>query len=114
MNFYSVLVWVGAGIVVLISLVMMITGRPIWMNEKKYTYDSLESFSRVGGAMGVVIGISAGIVLYNLAQSTVNTMSMVSLIVLCITYVSYYVCKNYVCKKKMLILKGTKLKKKKK
>lgn len=34
MNFYSVLVWVGAGIVVLISLVMMITGRPIWMNEK--------------------------------------------------------------------------------
>ena len=105
MNFYSVLVWVGAGIVVLISLVMMITGRPIWMNEKKYTYDSLESFSRVGGAMGVVIGI----VLYNLAQSTVNTMSMVSLVVLCITYVSYYVCK-----KKMLILKGTKLKKKKK
>ena len=91
MNFYSVLVWVGAGIVVLISLVMMITGRPIWMNEKKYTYDSLESFSRVGGAMGVVIGIS------------------VSLVVLCITYVSYYVCK-----KKMLILKGTKLKKKKK
>lgn len=109
MNFYSVLVWVGAGIVVLISLVMMITGRPIWMNEKKYTYDSLESFSRVGGAMGVVIGISAGIVLYNLAQSTVNTMSMVSLVVLCITYVSYYVSK-----KKMLILKGTKLKKKKK
>lgn len=109
MNFYSVLVWVGAGIVVLISLVMMITGRPIWINEKKYTYDSLEQFSRIGGAMGVIIGISAGIVLYNLAQSTVNIISMISLAVLCVTYVSYYVCK-----KKMLVLKGTKSKKKKK
>ena len=88
MNFYSVLVWVGAGMVVLISLVMMITGRPIWMNEKKYTYDSLESFSRVGGAMGVVIGISAGIVLYNLAQSTdqyhVNGISSRAMYNLCI------------------------------
>lgn len=109
MNFYSVLVWVGAGIVVLVSLVMMITGRPIWINENKYTYDSLERFSRVGGAMGAIIGVSAGIVLYNLAQSTVNAISMVSLFVLCVTYISYYVCKR-----KMLVLKGTKSKKKKK
>ena len=89
MNFYSVLVWVGAGIVVLISLVMMITGRPIWMNRRTdITYDSLESFSRVGGAMGVVIGISAGIVLYNLArvysQYHVNGISSRAMYNLCI------------------------------
>lgn len=109
MNLYGVLVWVGAAVVVFVSLLMIITKRPMWVDSNKYTYTSLEKFSRIAGLIGMIIGISAGIVLYYLSCGQVNTLSMISLVVLCVAYAGYFYSK-----KKILVKKGTKTKKKKK
>ena len=109
MNILSVVVWIASGIVVFVSFLMAVLQKPMWLNEKKYTYVSLVAFSRPAGILGMILGISGGLVLYYLSLGVVNSVSMIALAILCCSYVAYFVLK-----KKILVLKRTKTKKIKK